>query len=125
MTRARPSERSTRVADAGLESQIERFTDRRRSSQLEGGARAWNEECGDAADIDVMEIGIPLALTFASGNAGSAAGAAPADSWINTQIAQSKPPDPSDLWTGASLLAAAVSDSVLVAAGVALAAAKP
>ena len=72
-----------------------------------------------------MEIGIAFALTLASGNAGAAAGAAPADSWINTQIAQSKPPDPSDLWTGASLLAAAVSDSFSVATGVALAAAKP
>lgn len=72
-----------------------------------------------------MEIGIPLALTLASGNAGRAAGAAPADSWINTQIAQSKPADPSDLLTGANLLSAAVPDSVSVAAGIALAAAKP
>jgi hypothetical protein len=44
-----------------------------------------------------MEIGIPFALTLTSGNAGAAAGAAPTDSWINTQIEQSKPPDPSDL----------------------------
>src|SRR5262249_53134316 len=122
----RTNEIVRRLSPCSLGSRVKRFADRRRPAQFEGGARAWNRKCGEAANADGTGKCRPIGPGFAgSAKVGAVAGAEVADSWIRAQIAQSAPADPSDLLIGPGLPGGGAPPSCAVAAGAALAETKP
>jgi hypothetical protein len=84
--------------------------------QAPGGARAWNRECGEDAEINSADAcGWVEPKLTGNGKTGAAEGAEFATSWINAQIAQPGSSDPSGLWPAAPPPGKTPPDAIAVA----------